>query len=204
MRSWDDTAAGRSSARRFDAVSAGTFGMILFLIALSMIFGATILAYFYLRSDSPTWPPPDSPALPRGLWLSTGIVLLLSVTVQWALRSVRWDRQGALRAALLVTAALATGFLVNQALNWQAVRAVWLETVPPESTAQTYTALFYVLTGTHALHVVGGLIVLAVVIWKAFRGEYSSVYHPGVRYSVMYWHFLDAVWLILFAVLWLG
>ena len=50
----------------------------------------------------------------------------------------------------------------------------------------------------------GGLVVLAVVTCKAFRGEYSSVYHPGVRYSVMYWHFLDVVWLILFAVLLLG
>jgi cytochrome c oxidase subunit 3 len=175
--------------------------MILLLVALSMIFGATILGYFYLRSGSPTWPPPTSPPLPRGLWLSTGIILLVSVAVHWARRSVRRDRQGSLRIALVATGVLAVVFLVNQIRNWEAVRAVL---IPPESKALTYTSIFYILTGTHALHVLGGLIVLGVVTWKAFRGEYSSVYHPGVRYSAMYWHFLDVVWLVLFFVLMQG
>jgi cytochrome c oxidase subunit 3 len=201
MSSWDDTLGPDPAKTRIAGVGAGTFGMILFLIALSMIFGSTILGYFYLRSASPTWPPPASPPLPQGLWLSTALVLLLSVTVQWALRSVRWDRQRPLRATLVATGVLAIVFLVSQVRNWEAVRAVL---VPPESKAQTYASLFYILTGTHALHVLGGLIVLGVVTWKAFRGEYSSVYHPGVRYSAMYWHFLDVVWLILFAVLLLG
>ncbi len=180
-------------------IGAGTFGMVLFLIALTMIFAATILGYFYMRSESPRWPPPGSPPLPRGgLWLSTGVLLLVSLAVQWALRSVRWDRQTALRAALVVTAALAMAFLVNQARNWNEVRSIL---VPPGGRVRAYTSTFYILTGTHALHVLGGLLVLAVVTWKAFRGDYSSVYHPGIRYSVMYWHFLDVVWLILFAVL---
>jgi cytochrome c oxidase subunit III len=180
---------------------AGMFGMVLFLVALSMIFGATILGYFYLRSGSPTWPPPSSPPLPRGLWLSTGILLLVSVTMQWALRAARRGRQDSLRVALVATGVLATAFLVNQVRNWEAVRAVL---IPPESKAQTYASIFYILTGTHAVHVLGGLIVLSVVTWKAFRGEYCGAYHPGVRYSAMYWHFLDAVWLILFAVLLAG
>jgi cytochrome c oxidase subunit III len=177
------------------------FGMILFLVALSMIFGATILGYFYLRSGSPTWPPPSSPPLPRGLWVSTGMILLVSITVHWALRSVRRDRQGSMRAALVATGVLASAFLVNQVRNWEAVRAVL---IPPESKAQTYASIFYILTGTHALHVLGGLVVLGVVTWKAFRGKYYSAYHPGVRYSAMYWHFLDVVWLILLAVLLAG
>ncbi len=188
-----------SWSRPSPPIGAGTFGMILFLFALAMIFGATIGGYFYIRSESPAWPPPGSPPLPRGgLWLSTGILLLLSVAVQWALRSVRWDRQGTLRAALVVTGVLALAFLANQAHNWDEVRAIL---VPPGAKVRAYTSTFYILTGTHALHVLGGLLVLAVVTVKAFRGDYSSVYHPGIRYSAMYWHFLDVVWLVLFAVL---
>ncbi len=179
-------------------IGAGTLGMILFLGALSMIFASTILGYFYIRSLQPSWPPPNSPPLPKGLWLSTGILVLVSVTVQWALRSVRWDRPRSLRVALVATGVLGTAFLVNQALNWKSVMAVML---PPGSKALAYTSSYYILTGTHALHVLGGLVVLAVVTYKAFRGDYSSVYYPGVRYSVMYWHFLDVVWLILFAML---
>jgi len=91
-------------------------------------------------------------------------------------------------------------FLANQAANWSAVAQV---IVPPASRARIFLAVFYVLTGTHALHVIGGLVLLAVVTYKAFRGDYTSVYHPGVRYSAMYWHFLDAVWLIMFTLLFL-
>jgi cytochrome c oxidase subunit 3 len=189
---------GSSVGRGPDTLGAGMLGMVLFLVALSMIFAATIFGYFYIRSGTAAWPPPGSPPLPRGLWLSTLLILLVSVAIQWALRSVRRNRQRSVRAALTTTALLAAAFLVNQALNWKAVRAA---VVPPDSPALRYTSTFYILTGTHALHVLGGLILLAVVTYKAFRGAYSSASHPGVRYSAMYWHFLDAVWLILFALL---
>ncbi len=187
-----------STGRGPDPLGAGFFGMVLFLIALSMIFGATLFGYFYIRSGTPAWPPPGSPPLPRGLWLSTLLILLVSATIQWAQRSIRRDGQRSLRAALIATTLLATAFLVNQALNWKAVRAA---VIPPDSPALRYTSTFYILTGTHALHVLGGLVLLAIVTYRAFRGAYSSACHPGIRYSAMYWHFLDAVWLILFALL---
>lgn len=201
MRPRDTIELGPAKARFPDMVGAGTFGMILFLVALSMIFGATILGYLYIRSGSAAWPPPGSPPLPRGLWVSTVVILLASVAIQWAMYSVRRDRQGPLCAALIATGSMAVLFVVNQVRNWKAVMAV---AVQPDSPVLGYTSTFYILTGTHAAHVLGGLILLAVVIRKAFRGDYSSVYHPGVRYSAMYWHFLDVVWLILFGVLVLG
>ncbi|MCZ6542722.1 MAG: cytochrome c oxidase subunit 3, partial [Planctomycetota bacterium] len=63
---------------------------------------------------------------------------------------------------------------------------------------------FYVLTGVHALHVIGGLIPLAAVTIRSFRNRYSSTDHAAVRYCAMYWHFLDGVWIVLFATLMLG
>ncbi len=62
-----------------------------------------------------------------------------------------------------------------------------------------YLAGFYILTALHALHVIGGLFPLAFVIRNAKRGQYSRNFHPGVRYSTIYWHFLDAIWLLLFS-----
>lgn len=189
------------SDRRLDSVSAGTFGMLLFLAALSVLFGWTIGGYVYLRSLQPAWPPPGSPPLPMaGLWLSTLLIVSASLTMEWARRAARWDRQRTMRMALAATMALGALFLANQIHNWS---SVWRVVVPPESKARVFTAVFYVLTGTHALHVVGGLILLGVVVWKAMRGQYTSAYYPGIRYSAMYWHFLDVVWLVMFTLLFL-
>lgn len=193
--------SNESQDRRLESLKAGTFGMLLFLLALSVLFASTIAGYLYLRALQPAWPPPGSPPPPMaGLWLSTLLILLASLSIEWARRSVRWDRRPQLRAGLILTMILGSVFLANQARNWSAVARVF---VPPGSRAKVFLAVFYVLTGIHALHVIGGLVLLAVVTCKAFRGDYTSVYHPGVRYSAMYWHFLDAVWLIMFTVLFL-
>lgn len=187
--------------RPLETLSAGTFGVLLFLAALTMLFGATIAGYLFLRNQVEIWPPPNSPPMPiGGLWLSTLILLLASVTVHWALRAIRWDRQTHVRIGLVCTIVLGTLFLASQGRNWEQIRQV---VVPLESQAHLYVSIFYILTGTHALHVVGGLILLSIVAFKAFHGVYTSTYHPGIRYSMMYWHFLDAVWLILFVLLFL-
>ena len=187
--------------RPLETISAGTLGVLLFLAALTVLFGATIAGYLFVRSQAPTWPPPGSPAVPMAsLWLSTLLILLISGTSHWALRSIRWGRDRRLRLALVLTIVLAVLFLANQARNWQNVRAT---IVPVGSHAQTYAAVFYLLTGTHALHVVGGLVLLAIVTRKAFRGDYTSAYHAGVRYNAMYWHFLDGVWLMMFGTMFL-
>jgi heme/copper-type cytochrome/quinol oxidase subunit 3 len=190
----------QSDDRLTGSMGMGTFGMVLFLLALTMLFGSTIFGYLYLRSGFETWPPPESPSLPAGLWLSTVLILAASGTIHWALHSVRWDRRKQLLYALLTTSLLGVAFLVNQAANWyDLMQAVF----PPGHKALVFTSTFYMLTGTHALHVIGGLVLLAVVTYKAWRGVYSSTWYPGIRYSVMYWHYLDVVWLIMFAVLYL-
>ena len=64
-----------------------------------------------------------------------------------------------------------------------------------------YGFLFYLLTGLHALHVVGGLVPLAVTTARAWQGKYTAVAHAGVEHVALYWHFLDVIWLVLFGVL---
>ena len=194
------TAAAHASDRSAPApLGTGKLGVKLLVLALSMLFAATILAYILIRARAPAWPPPGMPRLPGTLWVSTLIMLASSVPMQSAVRAARAGRQGALRASMLLTTALGVAFLVSQTINWFALVAVHL-------TARTnlYGFTFYILTGVHAAHVVGGLVPLAVVTTRAFAGRYSAEFHPGVEYTAIYWHFLDVVWLIMFAVLTLG
>jgi cytochrome c oxidase subunit 3 len=177
-------------------LATGRLGMKILVLALSMLFAASILGYLVIRFRAPSWPPPGVPRLPGTLWISTLIIVISSFTMQAAVRAVREDRQRALRTSMLLTALLGVAFLVSQTLNWFALVAANL-------TAKTnlYGFTFFMLTGLHAAHVVGGLIPLGIVTVRAFRGRYSSGFRPGVEYCAIYWHFLAAVWLVLFALL---
>ncbi len=177
-------------------VATGLLGMKLLIAALSMLFAASIFGYLVIRARAPVWPPVGMPRLPSSLWISTLIIVISSVTMQAAARAARIGRQRALRWGMALTTLLGVAFLLSQTLNWFALVAANL-------TAKTnlYGFTFYLLTGLHAAHVVGGLVPLAVVTARAFRGRYSAAAHAGVAYTAVYWHFLSAVWLVLFAIL---
>ncbi len=180
-------------------LGTGLLGMKILVLALSMLFGASIFGYLVIRTRAAVWPPPGVPRLPATLWVSTVVIVLSSFTMRAAVRAARTDRQAALRAATALTTLLGAAFLVSQTLNWFALVAANL-------TAKTnlYGFTFYMLTGLHAAHVVGGLVPLSVVTARAFKGRYSAASHAGLVYTAVYWHFLDAVWLVLFAVLMLA
>jgi cytochrome c oxidase subunit 3 len=177
-------------------LDTGRLGMRLMVLALSMLFAASIVGYLLIRFRATTWPPPGMPSLPHGLWISTLIIAISSVAMQAAVRAARGGRRQALQAWMLITTVLGVAFLVSQTLNWFALVAAHL-------TAKTnlYGFTFYLLTGLHAVHVMGGLIPLGVVTSRAWRGRYSAAFHPGVEYCAIYWHFLAVVWLVLFVVL---
>jgi len=181
---------------------AGVFGMWLFLVTLGVLFIATILGYLVVRMNpDPAEPflPDDAPALPRTLLLSTVALIASSGTMHATVRAVRRGagaRAGRLAGASLV---LATGFLALQGWAWV---DLWHQQLRIQDSLYAWT--FYVLTGLHAAHVVGGLVPLAIVWWRARRGRYSADHPEGVVYCAMYWHFLDAVWIALYATLWLG
>ena len=180
-----------------EQVSTGKLGLAVFLLSLSMLFAASIAGYLVVRLRAEVWRPPGMPPLPGGLWLSTALILLSSGTIQWALSSVRRDRTNALRRGMLLTSLLAGGFLVCQIVNWtQLARAEM-----PPTAKSLYAFTFYMLTALHAAHVLGGMVPLAITTVKSFLYRYTSTDHAGVLYCAIYWHFLDVVWIILFAVL---
>jgi heme/copper-type cytochrome/quinol oxidase subunit 3 len=176
---------------------AGTFGMGVLLISLSMLFAASMAALIVARARSAAWPPPGMPRVPSSLWISTVVIVLASGAVQRARNAIRRDKAERLARYLGVTLVIGLLFLAAQTFNWiefyLAIRRI--------SFSGAYLGMFFVLTGLHAAHVVGGLIPLVVVLRRARRGRYSRAFHPGVGYLAMYWHFLDAVWIVLFGLI---
>lgn len=175
---------------------AGWLILGLFLASLGVGFGAILAFYFLMRAQADVWPPPGTPALPPALWLSTAILLASSGTMHRAVLSLRRACLGPFRAWLLATCALAIAFLISQVANWFLAVAAQL---PPGR--NMYATTFYLMTGLHGLHVLGGLVPLGWVTHRAFRGAYTPERFQGLKYCAVYWHFVDVVWLVMFGIL---
>ncbi len=176
---------------------AGVMGMLVFIVSLAMIFAATILGLVVVRiEDDGPWPPAGMPALPSLLALSTVVILVSSLTMWLTTRAIAGDRQVEFRRWLWTTFALGIAFLVLQVAAWSQVIADELD-----FDRHLYAWTFYVLTALHALHVLGGIGPMAVVVRHAGRGRYRADQHRGVTYLAMYWHFLDLAWVSLYATL---
>lgn len=171
-------------------LSPGQLGLRFFLLSLTMLFAASLVGILVVRYKAAVWPPAGAPTLPKGLWASTALIFLSSWTMG---RAVRHQARGESRPTtrfLLATAGLALAFIANQTHNWL---AIW-PGVRVQTTA-LYVFSFLLLTVLHALHVLGGLVSLAVVTAKAGKGRLSAA---GLSYAATYWHFLTGVWLVLF------
>ena len=188
-------------ARQDARFSAGLLGMRLFLASLAMLFAASVVGMIVIRVQTGDEWPRDLPPMPSILWASTVLLLASSGTIQAAVASAEAGRAGRLAVAFTATVVLALAFLVLQ--TSAGVR--WMSVVAPRwghSEAYRFAlSSFYVLTGLHAAHVLGGLVPMIVVAKRALEGRYAPGRHAGVRYCAIYWHFLDAVWLGLFALL---
>ena len=172
----------------------GRLGFRLFLLSLGILFAASMVGFLVIRVRADAWPPPGVPGLPVGLWIGTVVLLVSSATMVVATKAARGGDATRLGPALAVTWLLGAAFLGIQIANW-------MQLAGAEMTARSglYGFTFYMLTGLHGVHVIGGLIPLAVVTVQSFRGRYTAAEHRGVTYGAMYWHFLDGVWLVMFA-----
>ena len=186
----------RAGKRHQVPPGTGTFGMWLFLAALTMLFAATIVAYLIFRFTSPLGEG-ASLTMPAAFWASTALMLIASFTMHRALQNVRHERQTRFRNALVLTLLLAVGFLLVQAPAL--VQLLGAHNSPEVETAMYGLVFFLVIV--HALHVLGGLIPLAVITARAHRDAYDHEQHEPVTQVTLYWHFLDAVWVVMFLVL---
>jgi len=169
-------------------------GMVVFLASWTMMFAGLLFGYGLVRSRAPVWPPLDQPPLPLLLpGLNTAVAAGSSAALLVALRSFRGGRARTGARALALAAALGAAFLALQARVWAALWAdgLHLDTGP-------YASAFYALTGFHALHVLVGVASLAWLAARAARRAYGPDHHLPVRLWSMYWHFVGAVWLVIY------
>ncbi len=174
-------------------------GMVIFLGTWAMLFAALFFAYAEVRVRAETWPPFGEAPLPLGLpALNTLVLAAASLALGLGLRAVRSARPRTLKRWLLLGFALGVLFLALQSKVWV---SVWRGGLKPDSTI--YGSVFYALTCFHALHVLVGLVGLLILLPGALAGAYTVNRHAPVRLWTMYWHFVDAVWVIMFATVYL-
>lgn len=172
--------------------------MFILLASLTVLFGASVVGYAITRAQNSTWIAPGMPPLPRTLWLSTATIVGLSAALEFTLRLTRKNQLLSAWRALSAAWVLALLFVLCQVSGW-----IYLgRAVPSQNTLYPFT--FYFLTGLHAAHVLAGFVPLTIVTSKLKSGEYSSSRYAGLGYCVQYWHFLGAIWLLLFITLRVG
>ena len=203
---------------------ASTIAMWLFLAALAMLFAASMMGYVIIRITHPQVRL-NTVHLPRALWASTLMMLAASYTMHRALLAIRREKQALFRTYLNVTLLLAAVFvcvqtpaMVDLLHDQKTVTAEYdaeTEVLPPPVSVEPnnpdeviasrrsvpYYALVMVLILIHAMHVIGGMISLVLVAYNGHRGRYDHEHYTGVSNCVLYWHFLDGVWLIMFTVI---
>jgi cytochrome c oxidase subunit III len=174
---------------------ASAIGMYLFLAALFMLFAAGILAYVIIRLAISNKYPELAVVIPKALWISTTIVVVASLTIQFAVGELRREHQAKFRRWLLLTMLLAIAFVIVQAPSMVTLLG------EQRKLAKQHLALYglvFVLILVHAAHVIGGIVSMAWTSRQARRGAYDHEnYHPVARVA-LYWHFLDVVWLVMF------
>jgi len=171
--------------------------MVIFLASWAMMFAALFFAYGYVRSRAAVWPPPDLPLLPILLpLLNTAVLGGSSAALQlggW------WIARGNVHRlvwALGVAVALGALFLALQVVLWSNLYGQGLR----PSTGGPYGSVFYGLTCFHALHVLVGLLLLGAVTVFALLRRVRQAEAEKVDVLSLYWHFVDAVWVVVFTV----
>ncbi|MGA3176520.1 MAG: cytochrome c oxidase subunit 3 [Candidatus Acidiferrum sp.] len=179
---------GQPSAAKYYA------GVAIAIVAILMFFMALASA-FLIRKGTGEWVPVRIPGL---LWVNTAILLTSSATLEMARKRLAKSDANGFRRLWQVTTILGVLFLVGQLMAWRilAGQGIYLATNPASS-------FFYIFTGAHGLHLLGGVCALLYVAWRNFDQAKVS---RGVAAEVAsyYWHFMDALWLFLLALLYLG
>jgi cytochrome c oxidase subunit 3 len=182
---------GPPEANRSSRVDPATLGMLLFICSEIMIFGAFFTAYFFIRVVGHAPWPANGTELPKLVaGFNTFILISSSFTIHFAQESIKRNNRFGLKLGMVATFLLGLTFLFIQ------INEYWHIGFSPQDHAQG--TIFYGLTGLHGAHVTIGLMLLAMVTVRSFRGHYSAEAHRGMEVPGIYWHFVDVMWIIVF------
>jgi cytochrome c oxidase subunit 3 len=191
---------------QFPAIKPGMMGMYIFLASEVMFFGSLFAMYFYLYGSHGQWPPLPPSSKPEYYvsWfpiplINTVILLSSGVTCHFAADAIAHDNRRRFFILQIATIILGFGFEFGQLYEFINAFGRGLNL-----TANNFASAFFTMTGFHGAHVLGGLILLILILYRAARGQFSSQHHVGVAAVTLYWHFVDVVWIFLFGILYLG
>ena len=183
----------------FQSSSIGSryrIGMWVLLASIAMLFTSLSSAYIVRAGSAGDW---FRLAMPRAVLMSTALILISSGAFQMAKRKMNADLPSAFFNWLLVTGVFGLLFVGSQVLAWKqlAAQGIFL-------TSNPHSSFFYLLTATHAVHVIGGLLAVAFLLIRS-QGKcvISERRRAATDAVAIYWHFMDALWIYLFLLLFL-
>jgi len=177
----------------------GKVGIWIFLAGEIMIFGGLISCYILLRIANGGWAADAAHVNWQIGTLNTLVLLTSSLTMILALAAVRAGNRDGVKLYLASTVALGLLFLLVKAYEYL---AHFREGFTPLT--GTFWSFYYLMTGLHALHVTGGIVVNLVLLIMAIRGTLWARADRRMEYAGIYWHFVDVVWIFLFPLLYLS
>jgi cytochrome c oxidase subunit III len=166
-------------------------GTIVWLSSELMFFSGLFAAYFTLRAQSASWPPPGVHLDTISATIATALLVLSSGTMQLAVRSTLAGQRGRFEIWLVSTFVLGVVFVGAQARDWSKLTF--------GVSSHAYGSAFYLMTGFHGLHVIGGLLAMMLMAGRATSPRFGVEDAPSVEMLSYYWHFVDVVWIGLWA-----
>ena len=164
----------------------------IFLVVASVVFSLFTVGYI-LRMELPDWRPLSEPAQ---LWFNTALLVISSILFQWARNITKGDGEKNVRIAFYGAGVFAILFIVGQLITWNSLQSAGYFIV-----SNPANAFYYLMTGLHAIHLLGGLWVWSKSSITLLSGGEPKDIKLSIELCTLYWHFLLIVWLVLFALL---
>jgi cytochrome c oxidase subunit 3 len=190
---------------------AAKLGMWIFILTELLLFGGLFTAYAIFRSLNPDMFYNAHKFLDVRLGTINTIVLITSsLTMALAIRSVQVNRRGQALIFLATTLGLALVFLVIKYFEYE--HKFHLGQLPGKfytftgiagSNPHIFFSIYFAMTGLHAIHIIGGMIVISVMFYRTSKGAFSSEYYTPLELTGLYWHLVDLIWIYLFPLLYL-
>jgi cytochrome c oxidase subunit 3 len=186
-------------------------GMWIFLLTEILLFGGLFCAYTIYRAWYPEMFFNAHKALNVTLGgINTVVLITSSVTMALAIRSMQHDRQKQTAALLLATLLLAAVFLVIKYFEYahkfhlgQLPGRYYTYTGIPGNNPHVFFSIYFMMTGLHGIHVIGGMTVIGWMLRQTLKGRFSSQYYTPIEMTGLYWHLVDMIWIFLFPLLYL-
>ncbi len=195
---WETTASEAQSLAPGGAASmraAPDTALSIFLAIVSVLFFLLIIAYAG-RMALEDWRPMPQPRL---LWQNTFLLIMASLAMEWARHSANREQIDGVKIGMIGGGMFTAAFITGQILAWRELSSMaFFDSTNPA------IAFFYLITGLHVAHLLGGLVAWGRVLDRLWRGAEIETLQQSVQLCTRYWHFLLIIWLVLFGLLFSG